>query len=323
MSDLACCRLCPRECGADRLSGERGFCGGGSAAELFRWGPHRGEEPPVSGTRGSGTVFFSRCTLRCLYCQNHPWSQGGAGRPVKAGELANVLRQLRDAGCHNWNLVSPTPWLPIIREALAETRRDGNPGIPVVYNTSGFEREKTLESYGDVADVFLTDLRYAAEETALEASGNARYAGVARSALLAMRRLKGDLRLDADGTARSGVICRLLVLPGHAGEAVANLRWLASQAPATAVSVMAQYTPAHRAVAEPPWNRRVSRDEYETVLAAVEELGFENGWTQEWGAAPPSELVGFNMPAGFDGRQQDLTEWEIRRIPEGARHERS
>lgn len=301
MPDLSCCRLCPRECGADRLAGRRGFCGAGAAAEVFRWGAHFGEEPPVSGSAGSGTVFFSRCTLRCLYCQNHPWSQGGAGSDMDSGRLGGVFRELRDAGCHNWNIVSPTPWLPLIRDALGDALRDGQPGLPVVYNTSGFERPATLEAFADMADVFLTDLRYASGETAAEASGRADYPAVAREALLAMRRLKGDLRLGPDGVARSGVICRLLVLPGHAEEAVENLRWLAERAPSTAVSVMAQYTPAHRAVSMPPWDRRVSEKEYALVSDEIGRLGFETGWVQEWSGESPRDLVGFNMPAGAPG----------------------
>jgi putative pyruvate formate lyase activating enzyme len=287
----------------NRLAGERGFCGAGKEAEVFRWGGHDGEEPPVSGARGSGAVFFSRCTLRCLYCQNHPWSQGGAGKRIDNARLAGIFSELAAAGCHNINLVSPTPWLPMIREAIGEAHRDGQNGIPVVYNTSGFERRETLESCADIVDIFLTDLRYAAEKTAVEGSGNAAYPAVAREALLAMRDLKGDLKLDPEGIARSGVICRLLVLPGRAAEAVAGLRWLAGHAPSTAISVMAQYTPAHLAVNAPSWNRRVTREEYEAVCAEAEKLGFENGWFQEWGEDSPRELKGFNMPPGApDGR---------------------
>jgi len=217
---------------------------------------------------------------------------------MDAGRLAGVFRELRNAGCHNWNLVSPTPWLPMIREALRCALRDGQPGIPVVYNTSGFERPATLEAFADTADVFLTDLRYASEKTAEEASGRADCPAAAREALLAMRRLKGDLRTGPDGAAESGVICRLLVLPGRAEEAVENLRWLAENAPSTAVSVMAQYTPAHRAASMPSWNRRVSEAEYELVRGEVDRLGFETGWVQEWGGESPRDLVGFNMPAG-------------------------
>ena len=117
MDDLRSCRLCPRECGADRLAGGRGVCGAGAAPKVFRWGAHFGEEPPVSGTRGSGAVFFSHCPLGCLYCQNHPWTAGGAGDEISVERLAGILRELAAQGCHNWNLVTPEPWLPFIREA--------------------------------------------------------------------------------------------------------------------------------------------------------------------------------------------------------------
>ncbi|MBM4148001.1 MAG: radical SAM protein [Lentisphaerae bacterium] len=265
---------------------------------MFRFGAHNGEEPPVSGSRGSGTVFFSRCTLECLYCQNHPWSQGGEGAQTDAAGLAGMFRLLRDEGCHNWNLVSPTPWLPMIEAAIDEVRGDAAGSLPVVYNTSGFERPEVLERYAGLADVYLTDMRYSRPETAAEGSGRADYAQAARAALLKMIELRGQLVVDGNGLALSGLICRLLVLPGRADEAQENLRWLAAEAgTGVAISVMAQYTPAHRAPGLPGWNTRVGRAEYEAVCSTVEELGFENGWMQEWGGESPTELIGYNMPA--------------------------
>jgi putative pyruvate formate lyase activating enzyme len=263
--------------------------------EIYRYGPHRGEEPPLSGTRGSGTVFFSRCTMRCLYCQNHPWSQEGAGRPVGVAGLARMLRELHGLGCHNWNLVSPTPWLPWIVEALDAVRGAGVT-LPVVYNTSGFERPETLRALAGRVQVYLTDLRYADEASAAEGSEAPGYVGAARAALLAMREQTGPLTLGADGLACRGTICRLLVLPGRAGEAVASLEWLAAHAPAgVAISVMAQYTPAYRAAGRAPWNREPTQAEYARVVDAVDALGFTEGWVQEYGQAAPAGLVGFDM----------------------------
>lgn len=294
MAMLQNCELCPRRCKADRAGGKLGYCRAGAEPEVYRWAAHHGEEPPVSGSRGSGTVFFSRCTMSCLYCQNYPWSQLGAGRQVGVQGLAAIFDELRRAGCHNWNLVSPTPWLPQIRQAL-ETL--GGVRLPLVYNTSGFERAEVLREYADLADVYLTDLRYARSETAREGSNAAGYVEASREALLEMWRLRGALKLDADGIAVSGTICRVLVLPGRADEAVENLRWMAENiGPGLAVSVMAQYLPAHRAAgAGEPWGRRPTAAEYATVCEAVEQLGFSEGWVQEYEAESPAELVGYKM----------------------------
>ena len=266
--------------------------------EVYRSGPHHGEEPPISGLHGSGTVFFSRCTLRCVYCQNFPWSQQGKGTPYSEDGLTGILRTLADAGCHNWNLVSPTPWLPMIRQSLAALHRD-SVRRTVVYNTSGFERIETLHEYAEIADVFLVDLRYANENTAAEGSGCHDYVAYARAAVQAMWELVGPLRLDSRDVAVGGVICRLLVLPGRAQEAIDNLEWLASRiGTEVSVSVMGQYVPAHRAVNMIPWNRRVEPAEYAIVREAVEDLGFDRGWVQELDVETPDDLVGFRMEEG-------------------------
>ena len=256
------------------------------------------EEPPVSGSEGSGTVFFSKCTLRCIYCQNYPWSQEGKGESYGVEELTGILDFLRGQGCHNWNLVSPTPWLPMIREAVASARSEGL-SLPVVYNTSGFERLEILDEYNDLTDIYLTDLRYSTPESARAGSGAAAYVDHARAALKAMWDKRGPLVLNDDGIALSGVICRLLVLPGLAGEAIESLQWLAENTGTDiAVSVMSQYVPAYKAAHTPCWNRTISRDEYGQVQDAVEDLGFLNGWVQEFEELTPKELLGFEMDEG-------------------------
>ncbi|MCX7590201.1 MAG: radical SAM protein [Kiritimatiellae bacterium] len=298
MEALLHCELCPRRCRVNRVEGARGFCGGGQQVEVYRYAVHHGEEPPISGTRGSGTIFFSRCTMRCLYCQNYPWSQEGAGRAYTEEELAGALRALARAGCHNWNLVSPTPWLPMIRAALDSVRKDGF-SLPVVYNTSGYERVETLEEYRDMVDIFLTDLRYAREDTARYASGAGDYVGIARRAFLQMWNQVGPLETTCDGVARRGVICRLLGLPGRAIEAVESLEWLArTVGTGVAVSIMAQYIPAYRAVGTPGWDRRITAEEFAEVRVAAEDLGFEQGWIQDTEGVPCDELVGFKMDEG-------------------------
>lgn len=294
---LSNCTLCPRECGVDRVSGQRGFCGGGSETEVFRYAPHFGEEPPISGNCGSGTVFFSRCTLHCLYCQNYPWSQEGAGSKITTDNLADMFRNLRKQGCHNWNLVSPTPWLPMIGAAMEAVKSDGEV-LPVVYNTSGYERIETLTVIEDLVDIYLADLRYAFDSTAESCSSAGNYVSIARAALLEMIRQAGQLRIGPGGTAVSGVICRILILPGLANEACLNIRWLAANIGTDiALSVMSQYTPAHKALGTDGWNRAITRQEYRQVCREVEQAGFHNGWIQDFNGNNNPDLVGFNMPA--------------------------
>lgn len=289
------CRLCPRRCGADRWSGQLGFCGAGTLPKIYTFGPHHGEEPPLSGTRGAGTVFFSCCTLTCIYCQNYRWSQAREGAEYDVQGLAAILKELAGQRCHNWNLVSPTPWIPFIAEAIELLDRDGV-SLPIVYNTSGFETGDTIDSLSGTVDVYLVDLRYANAETAVTASGSGHYVQVARDAVARMWNQAGPVILADDGTARRGTVCRLLVLPGHAQEAIDNLRWLKREiGTELAISLMAQYTPAHLAVNMPPWNRRVTSEEYEMVVAEAEELGFGNGWIQDYEFPVRNKLAGMSF----------------------------
>jgi putative pyruvate formate lyase activating enzyme len=210
-----------------------------------------------------------------------------------------MLDDLHARGCHNWNLVSPTPWMPAVAAAVRERRAAGTT-LPVVYNTSGYERIETLETFADDVDIYLTDLRYADAGTAAEASGAPDYVQRAREALETMWRLAGPLQVDADGIAWRGTICRILILPGRAGEAADNLRWAADTlGKGLAVSVMAQYVPAYRARGRSDaWARGITAAEYEQVVTVLEACGFETGWMQDLAAAAPPELLGFRMQAG-------------------------
>ena len=309
------CELCPRRCGR-----RPGFCGAGEAPRVFRWGPHFGEEPPLTGERGSGCVFFSRCTMKCLYCQNSPWSWRGEGVDKTIPELTAIFRDLavKDK-VENWNLVSPTPYLPFIREAVKPLFDEGI-RLPFVWNSSGYERVETLEEYGELCDWALFDLRYARNETALKASGTPDYVEAARAAIrwawerarLASRvssplashvsRLKSHV-LSEDPRRKTedfkGLIVRLLVLPGHADEAIENLAWLATElSNEIQVSIMSQFTPAYKALETPPFNHGVTEEEYASVTEAAADFGFENGWIQGFGAADPKlALLGENMGA--------------------------
>ena len=287
------CRLCPRACGVDRENGKTGFCGAGALPRVFRWGPHFGEEPPLVGEHGSGCIFFSRCTMKCLYCQNSPWSWKGGGEDITIPRLTEILRELavKDR-CSNWNLVSPTPYLPFIREAAAPLLAEGI-RLPFVWNSSGYESVETLETYADLCDTALFDLRYSRDETAHTASAAPNYVAFARAAI---RWAYGRTRR----TNQPPLIVRILVLPGHAEEAIESLAWLATELSAQIpVSLMSQFTPAYRALETPPFNRKVTPEEYESVTEAATDFGFENGWIQSYEAADPAlALLGENMPGG-------------------------
>ena len=294
MADV--CELCPRACGAARFGAEpkAGYCGALNAPRVFRWGPHFGEEPPLTGERGSGCVFFSRCTMKCLYCQNSPWSWNGKGVDKTIPELTQIFRDLavKDK-VENWNLVSPTPYLPYIREAVQPLFKEGV-RLPFVWNSSGYERVETLEEYKDLCDWALFDLRYSRNETAVKASAAPNYVEASRAAVRWAweRTCAQGLRHKAQGT-----IVRLLVLPGHADEAIENLAWLATElSNEIPVSVMSQFTPAYKALETPPFDRGVTEEEYASVTEAAADFGFENGWTQGFGAADPKlALLGENM----------------------------
>ena len=299
------CELCPRKCGR-----RPGFCGAGESPRVFRWGPHFGEEPPLTGERGSGCVFFSRCTMKCLYCQNSPWSWRGEGVDKTIPELTAIFRELavKDK-VENWNLVSPTPYLPFIREAVKPLLGEGI-RLPFVWNSSGYERVETLEEYSDLCDWALFDLRYSRNETALAASAAPGYVECAREAVRwawarlasSVSRLKSQV-LPEDPRRKTGdfkgLIVRILVLPNHADEAIENLAWLATElSNEIPVSIMSQFTPAYKALETPPFDRGVTEEEYASVTEAAADFGFENGWIQGFGAADPKlALFGENMGA--------------------------
>ena len=283
------CELCPRKCGR-----RPGYCGAGECPRVFRWGPHFGEEPPITGERGSGCVFFSRCTMKCLYCQNSPWSWKGEGFDKTIPELTEIFRNLAVVDrVENWNLVSPTPYLPFVREAVRPLFKEGV-RLPFVWNSSGYERVETLEEYAELCNWALFDLRYSEDATAVAASAAPGYVAASRAAVTWAWNRRETL-----GPSVTSPIVRLLVLPGHADEAIENLAWLATElSNEVPVSIMSQYTPAYRALGTPPFDRKVTEEEYASVAEAAEDFGFENGWTQGFEAADPKlALLGENMGA--------------------------
>lgn len=279
------CRLCGHGCGADRLAGELGGCGSGRKAWVTAHLLHFGEEPPIGGTRGSGTIFFSGCPLSCVFCQNHQISQTKRGREVSASELAEMMLDLENQGAHNVNLVSPTSWIPQIITALIEAREAGL-DLPVVYNTGGFDSVSGLKALDGLVDIYLPDAKFHDQEASAAYCGAGNYPHINRAALKEMFRQVGTLRLDKNGLAVKGVLVRHLVLPHNLARTDSILNWLAAEfGNDQYLSLMAQYNPAYRVLSEPhqfaELTRPLTEAEYEAALDAVLNLGFENVFIQE------------------------------------------
>lgn len=271
------CTLCPRACGVDRTTA-RGFCGCSAVAHLARAGLHFGEEPPVSGTRGSGAIFFCGCTLRCPYCQNYCISRDGdAGRPVDADELAALMLDLQANGAHNLNLVTATHYLPTVLAALNRARPRLH--IPILYNCGGYESVETIHALADYVDVWLPDFKYGTPEAAQACGALADYPDVALAAITAMVTQAGAPTFADDGTIRRGVIVRHLVLPGGRHDSVIALRRLAGAIDPGMIrlSLMRQYTPPAALTLSSPLNRTVTTFEYRSALAAAAPF---DGYTQ-------------------------------------------
>jgi putative pyruvate formate lyase activating enzyme len=278
---LSHCDLCPHRCGVDRLAGERGVCRMGELPKVSSWNLHAWEEPPISGTHGSGTIFFSGCTGRCRFCQNYPISQLGHGQVVSIQQLAAMMVELQRKQAHNINLVTPTHFLPAILAALPIAIHSGL-RLPLVYNTSGYERVEALQLLEGVVEIWLPDAKYADDAVALQLSGFRDYVEHNRAALRELYRQVGPgLLLDDKGIARRGLIVRHMVLPGGLAGTAQVLTWLAQNlSPRVHVSLMDQYFPAHRAVGDPVLGRKISPDEYEAALEAFDAAGLEYGWRQ-------------------------------------------
>ncbi len=279
---LSCCTLCPRQCGVNRMAGELGYCRAGAEPVVASWTLHPWEEPPISGTRGSGTIFFSHCTAHCLFCQNYPISQLGVGQKVTTERLAEMMLDLQSRKCHNINLVTPTHFVPQILSALAIAAAQGL-HLPLVYNSSGYEAVETLRLLDSVVDVYLPDAKYADDAVARRLSGFQNYVSANQAALLEMYRQVGAvLLLDAEDIAFRGLIIRHMILPQGLAGTRQVLSWIANVlSPCVHVSLMAQYFPAHKAVGHPILGRKISSAEYIEALEAFDALGLKCGWRQE------------------------------------------
>ncbi|MFZ2446176.1 MAG: radical SAM protein [Syntrophobacteraceae bacterium] len=278
---LSRCDLCPRGCGVDRNGGKTGYCGVDGRLKVAAINLHPWEEPPISGTGGSGTVFVSGCTLRCLFCQNYPISQFGVGREMSAEYLASQMLRLQEKGAHNINLVTPTHQIAGLARALDIAAKRGL-RIPLVYNSSGYESVETLAVLDGIIDIYLPDIKYSDASVAQKFSGAADYVRRNRVALIEMWRQVGGIQTDSSGIARRGMIVRHMVLPEDLAGTSECLSFLAREiGPGVWVSLMNQYFPAHRGVDTPPLDRKVSEEEYEAACAALTGLGLINGFVQE------------------------------------------
>jgi putative pyruvate formate lyase activating enzyme len=279
---FAPCHLCPNRCGARRAQGELGTCGMGHLPKVSSWNLHPWEEPPISGWRGSGTIFFSGCTGRCVFCQNYPISQLGHGQEATVARLAGIMLELQRKGAHNINLVTPTHFVPQILAALPQAIHAGL-RLPLVYNTSGYERVEVLELMEGIIDVWLPDAKYADSVVGRRLSGWNDYVRWNHAALREIHRQVGtELALDNRGLARRGMIVRHMVLPGGLAGTARVLRWLAQElAPEIHVSLMDQYFPAHHTLDHPILGRKLTPAEYEAALQALNDAGLRNGWVQE------------------------------------------
>ena len=278
---LRSCTVCPQNCPVDRLNGKTGACHSATDAIIGSWNLHWREEPPITGTRGAGTIFFGGCQARCTYCQNFWLSQMGNGLRVGPRRLAEMMLELQRKGAHNLDLVTPTHFVPQILKALV-IAADRGLRIPLVYNCAGYEHIHTLRLLDGVVDIYLPDAKYATNGEAMRTSKMHHYVEYNRATLKEMYRQVGGLVTDDEGIAVRGLIVRHLVMPnGHAGTQEV-LRWLAAElGPDIGLSVMDQYFPAYKAHADPELNRRLLWTEYREALDALEPLPFENLFLQE------------------------------------------
>ena len=293
---LTRCRLCPRFCGADRLSGHKGFCGAaGEEIEISRAALHMWEEPCISGSRGSGTVFFNHCNLKCVYCQNRAISRGDTyGIKVTPERLAEIFLELQAQKAHNINLVTPTHYACQIALAIDISRKSGLT-LPVVYNCGGYEEADTVNFLGDRVQIYLTDFKYWDRQLAFEYSQAPNYRARAIKALDAMVQCMGDPVLDGEGMMQRGVIVRHLVLPGAWEDSVKIIDFLHKRyADKIYISVMNQYTPPKECILPDKLKQPVSREEYEKVLEYAEDIGVTQGFMQYGGTVSESFIPDFN-----------------------------
>ncbi len=285
------CTLCPRRCGADRTNGQLGFCRQPDKIYAARAAAHYWEEPVISGSFGSGAVFFSGCTLKCLFCQNGVISQENRGKEISTAHLREIFLKLIDDGVQNINLVTPTHFLPSILPALTPKLP-----VPVVYNCGGYERVETLRELEGLVDIYLPDMKYSDPKLAGILSAAPDYVEIAKAAIAEMYRQVGSVVIE-DEIMQRGMIVRHLMLPGELDNTLGVLDWFSEAFPKGDVlfSLMSQYVPMGKAKTMPPYDRRITEDEYDAALSYLELLGIENGFTQDFSAATEEYIPDFSF----------------------------
>jgi len=296
---LGSCVICPRKCGVNRLDNRKGFCKTGLKARVYNFMAHHGEEPPVSGENGSGTIFFAGCNMACVYCQNYEFSQAPCpDREADDRELANIMLELQNMGCHNINFVTPTHVMPQILKALLLAVPEGLK-IPLVYNTGGYELPEMIRLLDGIIDVYLPDMRYASREAALKYSGAPDYPDLNAASLKEMHRQAGIAKIDKSGIIEKGLIVRHLVLPDGIAGTGEIMRFISGGlSRETYISLMSQYMPCYRSGEFPELRRRITREEYRRAQDDMDRSGLHNGWIQEAGGL--DRFAGTNIKPTYE-----------------------
>lgn len=292
---LRSCCICPRKCNVNRLEGKMGFCGADREVVVAKAFAHPWEEPCISGVKGSGTVFFSGCNLKCVFCQNYEISQRIYGKAVSIEKLADIFLSLCSKGVHNINLVSPTIYTFQIIEALKIAKKQGLK-IPIIWNSNAYETAETLKELNGIVDVYLPDLKYNDESLAARYSKAHGYFEIATKAILEMFSQVGEPKFDNNGMITKGLMIRHLILPGHVEDSKKVLDWISKNLPkGVYLSLMSQYMPYYKAKDMPEINRKLSDSEYDEVIDYFFKLGLENGFAQEEGASSEEYVPDFDL----------------------------
>lgn len=285
------CNICPRKCNVDR-STEKGMCGMPDTFVVARASKHFWEEPPISGTRGSGTVFFSGCNLGCVYCQNYEISHGGKGKEISDSRLMEIFDELIASGVHNINLVNPTHYALRLKNVL----EDYKSSVPVVYNSSGYERVSTLKALSGLIDIYLPDLKYIKDERAEKYSNAPDYFNCASASLIEMKKQCPENVYNSEGIMQRGLIVRHLILPKNTNQSIDILSWIKNNlGEDTTVSLMSQYTPFGKVEEYKELQRKITAREYEKVLTAAENMGFKNLFLQDFDSSDEKFIPDFDF----------------------------
>ncbi|WP_411169122.1 radical SAM protein [Clostridium sp. MB05] len=295
ISLLENCSLCPRNCGVNRLSEKRGFCGAGDKIRVARAALHYWEEPCISGNIGSGTIFFSYCTLKCVFCQNHNISQCSFGKEISIDRLGEIFIELQEKGALNINLVTPTHYVPQIIEAIRVARNKGL-NIPIIYNSSGYEKVETIKLLKGYIDVYLPDMKYFDSKYSVKYSKAKDYFSYAKEAIDEMINQVGDVKFDENGIIKKGVIIRHLMLPGLLFDSKKIVDYIhKTYGNKVYISLMNQYTPLEHVKEYPEINKPLNQKHYEALIDYSLDIGVEKGFIQEEGTAKESFIPLFNF----------------------------